>query len=55
MTKYKNENSKKDKYMKTRNICLAVLMASMTTSLSAQVIINVDANNQGSCFQREHS
>ena len=40
--------------MKTRNICLAMLMASMSTSLSAQVIINVDANNQGPAISPTH-
>lgn len=40
--------------MKTRNICVAMLMASMATSLSAQVVINVDANNQGPAISPTH-
>lgn len=40
--------------MKTRTHCLAVLMAGMAASLSAQVVINVDANNQGPAVSPTH-
>lgn len=40
--------------MKTKSFCLAMLMAGMSSGLSAQVVINVDAKKQGPVVSPTH-
>ncbi|MCQ2256469.1 MAG: carbohydrate binding domain-containing protein [Bacteroidaceae bacterium] len=40
--------------MNTKNICLAMMMAGISTSLPAQVVINVDAQKQGPAVSPTH-
>ncbi len=40
--------------MRTKNICLAMLLAGVSTSLSAQVVINVDALQKGPAVSPTH-